>query len=278
MRNFEDKNTRMKLQLAVGLALGALLQGAPPPAAAAAAVGAVAAPRTLTVAAAANLEPVLKELIRGFEAANPGARVRTTLGASGRFFAQIQQGAPFDVFLAADASFPARLVEAGLSSGPAFAYARGRLALWVPADSRLDLEKAGLQALVDPSILKVALGNPAVSPYGVAAEEAMRFGGVFEAVKEKFVLGQSAAQAAQFALSGAAQAAFLPLSLARVPPLSTLGRHLILPPSSHRPIEQAGVILKGTRDPGLARAFVDWLLGPDGRVILARHGYESPPG
>jgi len=276
MRNFEDNNTRMKLQLVVSLALGALLQGTPSPAAAAAA--AVAVPRTLTVAAAANLEPVLQELIRAFEAANPGAKVRTTLGASGRFFAQIQQGAPFEVFLAADASFPARLVEAGLSSGPAFHYALGRLALWVPADSRLDLEKAGLRALLDPSVRKVALGNPAVAPYGVAAEEAMRFTGVLEAVKEKFVLGQSAAQAAQFALSGAAQAAFLPLSLATVPPLSRLGRHLILPPSSHRPIEQAGVILKGARDPGLARAFVAWLLGPDGRAILARHGYESPPG
>ena len=275
MSNFEDENTRMKLQLAVSLVLGALLQGAPSPAVAATAV---AAPRTLTVAAAANLEPALQEIIRGFEAANPDARVRTTLGASGRFFAQIQQGAPFDLFLAADASFPGRVVEAGLSSGPAFHYARGRLALWVPADSRLDLERAGLRALLDPSVRKVALGNPAVAPYGVAAEEAMRFSGVLEAVKEKFVLGQSAAQAAQFALSGAAQAAFLPLSLVLAPPLSNQGRHLILPPSSHRPIEQAGVILKGARDPGLARAFVAWMLGPEGRAILARHGYESPTG
>jgi molybdate transport system substrate-binding protein len=271
MRNFEDKNTRMKLQMAVGLALGALLQGAPSPAVA-------AAPRTLTVAAAANLEPALQDLIRGFEAANPGAKVRTTLGASGRFFAQIQQGAPFDLFLAADASFPARLAEAGLSSGPAFHYALGRLVLWVPAESRLDLERAGLRALLDPSVRKVALGNPAVAPYGVAAEEAMRFTGVLEALKGKFVLGQSAAQAAQFALSGSAQAAFLPLSLVLAPPLSTLGRHLILPGSFHRPIEQAGVILKGARDPELARAFVAWLLGPGGRAILARHGYESPTG
>jgi molybdate transport system substrate-binding protein len=277
MRNIEDNNVRLKLHIAASLAFGAFLQGAPSQAVAAAAA-AVAAPRTLTVAAAANLEPALQELIRAFEAANPGARVRTTLGASGRFFAQIQQGAPFDLFLAADASFPARLVEAGLSSGPAFPYARGRLALWVPADSRLDLEKAGLRALLDPSVRKVALGNPAVAPYGVAAEEAMRSAVVFDAVKEKFVLGQSAAQAAQFALSGAAQVAFLPLSLALAPPLSTQGRHLILPASSHRPIEQAGVILKGARDPSLASTFVAWLLGLDGRAILARHGYEAPPG
>lgn len=259
---------RIGLHAAALLALAASVQGTPSPAA--------AAPRTLTVAAAANLEPVLQELVRGFEDANPGATVRTTLGASGRFVAQIQQGAPFDLFLAADVSFPARLVEAGLSSGPAFPYALGRLAIWVPADSRLDLEKAGVRALLDPSIRKVALGNPAVSPYGVAAEEAMRSSGVLEALREKWVMGQSAGQAAQFALSGAAQAAFLPLSLALAPPLSTQGRHLRLPASSHRPIEQAGVILKGARDPALARAFVSWLLGPDGRAVLARHGYESP--
>jgi molybdate transport system substrate-binding protein len=278
MRNIEDNNVRTKLHVAASLALGALLQGAPSQAvAAAAAAAAVAAPRTLTVAAAANLEPVLRELVPEFEAANPGATVRTTLGASGRFFAQIRQGAPFDVFLAADAIFPARLVEAGFASGPAFAYALGRLAVWVPSDSRVDLEKAGLRALIDPSIRKVALGNPAVAPYGLAAEEAMRTAGVLEAVKGKWVLGESVGQAAQFALGGAAQAAFLPLSLALAPPLSTLGRHLLLPASSHRPIEQAGVIVKGAREPELARAFVAWLLGPDGRATLARHGYESPP-
>jgi len=263
----------IRLHVAALLALAASVQGAPSPAAAAA-----AAPRTLTIAAAANLEPVLQELIRGFEAARPEATIRTTLGPSGRFFAQIQQGAPFDLFLAADASFPARLVEAGLSSGPAFPYALGRLAIWIPADSRLDLEKAGVRALLDPSIRKVALGNPAVAPYGVAAEDAMRAAGVLEAVKGKWVLGESSGQAAQFALSGAAQAAFLPHSLVLAPPLSTRGRHLLLPASSHRPIEQAGVIVKGTRDPEFAREFVAWLLGPNGRAIFARHGYEAPPG
>ena len=270
MRNFEDNNRGMKLHWLAILALAATLPGTPPKAA--------PESRTLTVAAAANLEPALSEIVRVFEAAHPGVKVQTTLGPSGRFFAQIQQGAPFDLFLAADARYPARLVEAGLSSGPAFPYAVGRLAIWVPAGSRAQLEASGLPALLDPSIRKVALGNPAVSPYGAAAEEALRSAGVLEPVKEKFVLGQSAAQAAQFAMSGAAQAAFLPLSLAAAPPLSTLGRHLILPPSFHRPIEQTGVILKGARDPALARAFVAWLLGPGGSAILARHGYESPPG
>jgi len=270
MRNIEDNNPGMKFHWLAILALAATRPAPPSPAG--------AASRTLTVAAAANLEPALQELVGGFEAAHPGAKVQITLGASGRFFAQIQQGAPFDLLLAADARYPARLVEAGLSSGPAFLYALGRLAIWVPAGSRVDLETSGLRALLDPSIRKVAVGNPAVSPYGAAAEEALRSAGVLEAVREKFVLGQSAAQAAQFALGGGAQAAFLPLSLAAGPPLSTLGRYLILPPSSHRPVAQTGVILKGARDPDLARAFVAWLLGPGGRAILSRHGYESPPG
>jgi molybdate transport system substrate-binding protein len=267
MRNIEDRIVGMKFQLAAILALAGVLAGAP----------ARAGPRTLTVAAAANLERVLAEIVRGFEAGHPGAKVRTTLGASGRFFAQVQQGAPFDLFLAADSRYPARLVEAGLASGRAFAYARGRLAIWVPAGSPVDLEKAGVRALLDPSIRKVAVGNPAVSPYGVAAEEALLSAGVLDAVREKWVMGQSASQAAQFALGGGAQAAFLPLSLALAPPLSTQGRHWILPASSHRPIEQAGVILRGARDPDLARAFVAFLRGPGGRAILQKNGYESPP-
>jgi len=257
-----------KFPVRVLVALFACLPGAPAPA--------LAAPRLLTVAAASNLEPVLKEAVRQFEAAHPGVTVRTTLGASGRFFAQIQQGAPFDLFLAADARYPAQLVEAGLASGKDFPYALGRLAIWVPADSPLDLEKEGLSSLLHLSVRRVALGNPAVAPYGVAAEEALREAGLLERVKPKWVLGESVAQAAQFALSGSAQAAFLPLSLVIAPPLSVQGRHRTLPATSHRPIVQAGVVLKGAREPELARTFVDWLLGPAGRALLARYGYELP--
>ena len=238
--------------------------------------GAHAAPRTLKVAAAASLRPALEEIGAGFRAGKPGVDVAATYGASGTLFAQIRAGAPFDLFLSAEAAMPRRLVEAGRGVSPAFAYAFGRLALWVPNDSRLELGRLGLAALADPSVRKVAIGNPAVSPYGVAAEAAMRSAGVHEAVQPKLVLGQSVQQAAQFAQSGNAQAALLPLSLALAPPLSKEGRFVAVPAGSHRPVEQAGVVLASSREPELARAFAAWLLGPEGRAVLARHGYALP--
>jgi molybdate transport system substrate-binding protein len=115
-----------------------------------------------------------------------------------------------------------------------------------------------------------------VAPYGAAAEAAMRGAGIYEAVRAKLVLGQNVQQAAQFAQSGNAQAAFLPLSLALAPPLSREGRFAAVPAESHGPIEQAGVVLASSREPALARAFAAFLLGPAGRAVLERHGYALP--
>lgn len=233
--------------------------------------------RTLTVAAAANMKPALEHLVEGFVAAHHGVEVRASYGASGTFAAQIRNGAPYDLFLSADAELPARLAADGLADGAPFTYALGTLVLWVPNGSPLDLGKAGLAALADPSVRKVAIANPALAPYGAAAVEALRSSGLEAAVRGKLVQGQSVAQAAQFALSGNAQAALLPLSLAQAPPLSGAGRHLVVPPASHRPIEQAGLVLAASREKALARSFARWLLGPPGREVLARSGYALPP-
>lgn len=236
-----------------------------------------AAPRTIRVAAAANLRGALEEVISGFQAKHPGVEVQPSYGASGVFFAQIQQGAPFDLFLSADNRYPAKLADAGLAADAPFTYARGMLVLWVPADSRLDLEGSGVRNLLDRSIQKIAIANPAVAPYGAAAEEVLRSAGVYDALRAKLVLGESVAQVAQFAQSGSAQAAFLPLSMARAPPLVSEGRYFLVPLAAYRPIEQAGVVLRASRDAPLAREFVAWLLGPEGRTILERAGY-GPPG
>lgn len=234
------------------------------------------ADRTLVIAAAANLKPALEHLIEGFVAAHHGVEVRASYGASGTFAAQIRNGAPYDLFLSADAGLPARLAADGLADGAPFTYALGTLVLWVPNGSPLDLGKAGLSALADPSVRKVAIANPALAPYGAAAKEALRSAGLAAAVRGKLVEGQSVAQAAQFALSGNAQAALLPLSLARAPPLSGAGRHVVVPAASHRPIEQAGLVLRAARDGKLARSFARWLLGAPGREVLAHSGYALP--
>jgi molybdate transport system substrate-binding protein len=239
-------------------------------------LAAAAGPRVLTVAVAASLKPAFEELAARFQVLNPGVQVRPTYGASGTFFAQLANGAPFDLFLSADAGFPARIVEKGLADGKAFAYAQGRLVVWVPAGSPIDLENRGLAALGDPTVRKIAIANPDVAPYGRAAREALERAGLLAALQPRLVSGQGVAQAAQFVESGSAQAGFLPLSLARAPPLSAKGRAWEVPPGSHAPIEQAGVVLRSARQPALARALVAFLTGDEGRAILARNGYGLP--
>jgi molybdate transport system substrate-binding protein len=231
---------------------------------------------TLSVAAAANLKLAAEELRKGFAAERPGSAVSLTLGASGTFFAQIQNGAPFDLFLSADRDYPAKLVAAGLGeAADEKVYAFGKLVAWLPPGSTLALERRGLSALTDPSVKKIAIANPALAPFGRAAEAALKAAGVHEAVKEKLVLGTSVAQAAQFATTGAADVAFLPYSLTFDKELST-GKVVPIPEALYPRIEQSGLVLKGARDPALARAFLAYVTGPKGREVLARFGYGLP--
>jgi molybdate transport system substrate-binding protein len=236
------------------------------------------AERSLAVAAAASLRPALEELARAFEAERPGVRVVLGYGASGVFFAQLRNGAPFDVFLSADREYPGRLVTAGLAAAAdERVFAIGRLVVWLPPGSRVDLEREGLAALRAPNVKRIAIANPAVAPYGRAAEAALRTAGVLGAVRDRLVLGASVGQAAHFAATGAADAAFLPEALAREPELAG-GRMVPVPESLHPRIEQSGVVLSSAREPELARAFLAFLEGEKGRAILVRHGYGVPRG
>jgi molybdate transport system substrate-binding protein len=232
--------------------------------------------RPVTVAVAANLKPAFQEIAARFQARHPGVEVRPTYGASGTFFAQIANGAPFDLFLSADAAFPARVVEQGLADGTAFVYAYGKLVIWVPRSSGLDLDGKGLAALDDPSVQRIAIANPEVAPYGRAARAALERAGLYERLKDRIVMGQSIAQAAQFVQSGNAQVGFVPLSLARTPPLSDEGRAWLVPASSHDRIEQAGVVLAGAREAELARQLAAFLMGGEARDVLERLGYDVP--
>jgi molybdate transport system substrate-binding protein len=240
------------------------------------ALAAAGEPRSISVAAAANMKPAFEEVARLFQAQNPGVEVKSTFGASGTFFAQIANGAPFDLFLSADSEYPAKMGEQGLAEGRAFPYAYGKLVVWVPKESKLDLDGKGLTALVDHSVQKIAIGNPDVAPYGRAARAALEKAGVYEAVKGRIVMGQNVNQAAQFAQSGNAQAAFLPFSLAKVPPLSEQGRTWIVPSDMYPRVEQAGVIIKGTKQPVLARDLAAFLVGDAARQVLVRYGYDLP--
>jgi molybdate transport system substrate-binding protein len=232
--------------------------------------------RTVTVAAAANMRGAADEMKRGFEAENPGVEVTLTYGASGTFFAQIQNGAPVDLFLSADSEYPDKIVAAGLGkAADARVYAIGKLAVWLPASSTLDIGKRGLAALADPSVKKIANANPAVAPFGRAAEQALKAAGVLDAVKNKLVLGTSVAQAAQFATTGAADAAFLPYSLTLGKELAG-GKVVLVPENLYSKIEQSGVVLSSSKEPEVARKLLAFIAGEKGRAILTKFGYGLP--
>jgi molybdate transport system substrate-binding protein len=231
----------------------------------------------LVVAAASDLKFAMDELIADFQKRTPDAVVKVSYGSSGNFFAQLQQQAPFDLFFSADFEYPRRLEAEGHTlASTTFVYAVGRLAVWVPRASPVDLDAQGLRALLAPEIRKIAIANPRHAPYGRAAEAALRHFGIYESVQPKLVLGENVAQAAQFAQSGAADAALIAHSLALAPAMQAEGRFREVPVASYPRMEQGGVILKWTEQPKLARAFRDFVQGAQGRAILRRWGFSLP--
>jgi molybdate transport system substrate-binding protein len=229
------------------------------------------------IAAAADLKFALDDLLGEFRRAHPGTRVEATYGSSGNLFAQLNNRAPFDLFLAADADYPRRLAEGGLAGrDDLFTYAVGHLVVWAPKGSKLDVEKQGVQVLLDPAARKVAIANPAHAPYGRAAEAALRSLGLYDRVKDKLVLGENIAQAAQFVQSGAADVGVLALSLARAPGLREEGRYKELPAEAYPRLNQGGVILSWARDRPAAEAVRAFLTGAEGRAVLRRYGFSLP--
>jgi molybdate transport system substrate-binding protein len=229
----------------------------------------------LSIAAAANLKAALAVLGPAFEAKHPGARVQVSLGASGSLVAQIQQGAPFDVFLAADSEFPARLAAAGLTAGPSFPYATGHLVLWVRKDTGLDPARDGLKVLLSPTVKRISLGKPTLAPFGRSAESSLKRAGLYEALKPKLVFGENVAQAAQYLQAGAAEAGFISSPQALAFALAG-GLAWTVPQDLYPAQKQSGVILKGGSQPALAAAFKAYLLSPEAQALLAGQGYGAP--
>ena len=228
------------------------------------------------VAAAADMNAALADLIARFGGSHD-VDVSVSYGSSGTFYAQLLNQAPFDLFLSADVAYPNRLAAAGLTlSQSEFTYAIGRLALWVPASSPLDVEHEGLQALMHSSIGHVAIANPDHAPYGRAAVAAMQAAGVYERARPTLVLGENVAQAMQFVQSGAADAGIVALSLTQAPNIKGRGRLFEIPASTYPRLEQGGTILKWAADVDAARALRGFLLSADGQAILTQYGFLLP--
>ena len=228
------------------------------------------------IAAAADLKFALTELAELYKR-DHGHDVKLVFGSSGNFVQQIDNGAPFELFLSADEAYVERLASRGRTRDAGVLYAIGRIALFVPHGSTLEADAtlADLKAAIgDGRLKRFSIANPEHAPYGRAAREALQATGAWEAIRSALVLGENAAQATQFAAEGGAQGGIVPLSLARSPPIARLGVAALLPASSHRPLRQRMAL---TRNAGrVATGFFEWLQTRPAREVFVRHGFALP--
>lgn len=227
----------------------------------------------IRVAAAADLKFALDEIAATFKQANPTDELDIIYGSSGKFFTQIQQGAPYDLYFSADIAFPRELVKAGYAATEVRPYAIGRIVLW-SADR--DASQMQLADLIDPTITRIAIANPRHAPYGQRAEEALRAAGLWEQLEHRLVFGENVAQTAQFVQSGNAQVGIIALSLALSPTLATQGGYGPIPDNLHQPLEQGYIITKRAADKALARLFADYMGSATARAVMTRYGFVLP--
>jgi molybdate transport system substrate-binding protein len=228
------------------------------------------------IAAASDLQFALTEVAEAF-AKESQREVKLAFGSSGNFFRQIQQGAPYQMFLSADEQFVLDLAADGFTEGDGALYAIGRIVIVAPHGSPLvaDGELAGLkQALAAGTLKKFAIANPEHAPYGRRAEEALRHAALWESIKDKLVLGENVSQAAQFAMAGGAQGGIIAYSLALAPEIAKLGTYALIPADWHEPSRQRMVLIKGAGE--TAQAFYAFMQGPAARSIMRRYGFLLP--
>jgi molybdate transport system substrate-binding protein len=231
---------------------------------------------TVSVAAASDLTYAMTEIAANFEKAT-GCVVRLSMGSSGNFLTQIENGAPFDVFFSADIAYPKKLETEGLAApGSSYLYAIGKIVLWTRNDSGVDVSK-GFAALRDPAVRKIAIANPEHAPYGKAAEEALKNAGVYDAVKDRLVLGENISQTAEFAESGNADAGIVALSLVLSPAMKDKGHAWNIPENLYAPIQQGAVVVSASKNLQGAQQFLNYIKNPATTALLERYGFVLPP-
>jgi molybdate transport system substrate-binding protein len=248
-----------------GLLLGSVAGTAP-----------VRADEAPNIAAAASLRYAMDEMASRFEQ-QTGSAVRLSYGATGSLVHQIENGAPFALFFAADEQSVQRLAKAGRTDGAPSVFAVGRISLVAPKGSpvTVDAEMKGLAAaLAAGSVQHFAIANPEVAPYGRAAREALQKSGLWAAAQPRLVLGENVGQAAQFATTGAAEAGIIAYSLVVSADIAPKVTAALIPQAWHQPINHGMALIKGAD--ATSRAFADFVQGPEGRAILERHGFSAP--
>ena len=229
----------------------------------------------ITVAAAADLQFAFQDVAARFQKES-GKTVRLVFGSSGNFFTQLENGAPFDLFFSADIDYPRKLEAAGLAEpGTLYEYATGKIVLWVPNESKLDLSR-GLKGLLDPGVRKIAIANPQHAPYGRAAVAALQHAGVYDKVAEKFVLGENISQTASFVTSGSADAGIVALSLVLAPAMKAKGRYVEISSEEYPAIQQAAIMLKSSQQKETARQLLHYLKTPAILGVMKTYGFSTP--
>lgn len=227
-------------------------------------------PQELTVAAAADVAPAFEELGREFEQ-QAGVKVVFSFGSTGMLTQQIENGAPMDLFAAANLDFINRLEKDGLIIPDTKAlYARGRITLWTPKNSSVGVET--ISDLTRPDVKRIAIANPDHAPYGMAARQALESAGIWEAVKPKLVYGENIRQTMQYAQTGNVEVAIMALSLS----MQSDGHWVLIPEELHKPIDQALAVIKSTKHEQQARQFAAFINGPHGRAIMRKYGFGLP--
>ncbi|MEO1263322.1 MAG: molybdate ABC transporter substrate-binding protein [Bacteroidota bacterium] len=222
----------------------------------------------LTIAAAANLQFAMKDLVYSFTETT-GVQCEAILGSSGKLTAQIMEGAPFDLFVSADMKYPTALNQKGFSLSPPAVYAYGKLVLW----SMVGHIRPSIEILTSDSIEHIALANPKTAPYGQAAIEVLKHYNIQGQTENKLVYGESIAQTNQFITSEAAECGFTAKSVVLSEVMKGKGQWIELDPAIYSPITQGVVILKDSKKVKEARQFFDFLFSEKGKNILEKFGY-----
>ena len=222
------------------------------------------------MAAASDLTPAFEEIGREFEAREK-TKVVFVFGSTGLLTRQIENGAPFDLFAAANVAFIDQLDQKGLiAPGTKTIYGRGRITLWTRADSALQIEK--IEDLARQDVHRIAIANPDHAPYGQAAREALQSTRIWDTVQSKLVYGDNIRQTLQFAETGNVDVAIVALSLS----VQSKGRWVLIPEELHKPLDQGMGTIRSTKNEQAARAFSDFVNGPTGREIMSKYGFQFP--
>lgn len=224
----------------------------------------------LHIAVASNFSSAIKTIVTRFD---PGKthHIVLSFGSSGKHYAQIKQGAPFDIFFSADVQRAARLEQEGNAiTGSRFTYAIGKLALWSPQAQLIDAEG---KVLGEGQYHHLALANPALAPYGVAAQEVLQHLGLWDQVHSRIVQGENISQAFQFIRSGNAELGFVAYAQIKHGPLAQTGSYWLVPQNLYKPIEQQAVIIHDTE---IARAFVQFIRSDAALQLIRDSGYATP--